>query len=320
MTLRKRQLGATDLQVSALCLGTMQFGWTADERASYDVLDAYAEAGGNFIDTADIYSRWAPGNPGGVAEEIIGRWMRDRGNRDALVVATKVRGPMWEGADGEGLSRAHITRAVEDSLRRLQVERIDLYQCHWPDERTPIEETLAVFGELIAAGKVRYIGASNYSAAQLTSALDAATGGLPRFSTLQPHHNLVHRAEYEAELMPMCQRERLGVIPYSPLAGGFLTGKYRRGQALPNSQRAGRAKDYMTDRNLGVIDELDAIARDHAVSIAAVALAWQLAKPAITAPIIGANSPAQLADLLPAADLQLHAGELARLDAASEGT
>jgi aryl-alcohol dehydrogenase-like predicted oxidoreductase len=313
-----RPLGATDLTVATLCLGTMQFGWTANEPASYAVMDAFVEAGGNFLDTADVYSRWARGNPGGVSEEIIGRWLKERRNRDRLVIATKVRGRMWEGPDGEGLSRSHITRAVEDSLRRLQVETIDLYQCHSPDEKTPIEETLTVFGELIASGKVRHIGASNYSALQLSEALRVADEkGLPRFTTLQPHHNLVHRAEYEAELAPLCEREGLGVIPYSPLAGGFLTGKYRQGQALPRSARAGNAKRYMNPPGFDVIDALDAVASAHNTTVAAVALTWQMTKPAVTVSIIGANSPEQLAGLLPAADLRLSADEISALDRAS---
>src|SRR5450759_3030843 len=182
--------GTTDLRVTNLCLGTMQFGWTADEAASVEVMDAFVEAGGNFIDTADIYSRWWPGNPGGVSEEIIGRWMKARGNRDSLTIATKVRGQMWDGPDGEGLSRAHITRAIEDSLRRLQVETIDLYQTHWPDDAVPQEETFAVFSELIEAGKVRYIGVSNYQTRQLEEALRLAVQQkLPRFVSLQPHYN-----------------------------------------------------------------------------------------------------------------------------------
>jgi aryl-alcohol dehydrogenase-like predicted oxidoreductase len=318
--MKMRTLGRTDLNVSNLCLGTMQFGWTADEQQSFATLDAYAEAGGNFIDTADIYSNWSQGNPGGVSEEIVGRWMQARGNRERMVVATKVRGRMWPGDDGEGLSRAHIERAVEDSLRRLQVETIDLYQCHWPDEGTPIDETLTVFGELIAAGKVRYIGASNYDARPLADALRVADEhGLPRFAALQPHHNLVRRSEYEAELAALCEREGTGVIPYSPLAGGFLTGKYRSGQPLPDSERAGRAQRYMTEQGMAVIDVLDGIAGARDTTIPAVALAWQLTRPAVTAPIIGANTPIQLDDLLPAADLQLGDDEVRRLDAASSG-
>jgi aryl-alcohol dehydrogenase-like predicted oxidoreductase len=267
-----------------------------------------------------MYSNWSPGNPGGVSEEIIGRWMKARGNRSSIVLATKVRGPMWKGDDGEGLSRAHIKRAVDDSLRRLQVETIDLYQCHWPDEKTPIEETLTVFDELIAAGKVRHIGASNYTAAQLGDALKVAgDNGLPRFSTLQPHHNLVHREEYEASLAALCVREGIGVIPYSPLAGGFLSGKYRKDGPLPESQRAGRVKQYMTGQGFAVIGALDAVAKAHSTTVPAVALAWQMTRPAITGPIIGANTPDQLAALLPASELRLTADDVVALDAASAG-
>ena len=316
--MQPRPLGATNLMVSPLCLGTMQFGWTANEAASFEVMDAFVEAGGNFIDTADVYSRWARDNPGGVSEQIIGRWLKERRNRDRIVVATKVRGRMWEGPDGEGLSRSHIIRAAEDSLRRLQVETIDLYQCHSPDEKTPIEETLTAFAELIASGKVRHIGASNYSALQLSDALRIADEkGLPRFATLQPHHNLVHRAEYEAELAPLCEREGLGVIPYSPLAAGFLTGKYRPGQPAPKSARAGRVREYMNAPGFAVLEALDAVAASRSTTLAGVALAWQMTKTAITVPIIGANSPEQLADLLPATDLRLSADEIAALDRAS---
>ena len=313
-------LGTTDLTVSNLCLGTMQFGWTADEAASFAVMDAFAAAGGNFIDTADIYSNWTPGNPGGVSEEIIGRWIKARGNRASLVIATKVRGTMWKGDDGEGLSRAHITRAVEDSLRRLQIDTIDLYQCHWPDDKTPIEETLTFFDELVNAGKIRHIGASNYSAAQLSTALKAADDKkLPRFATLQPHHNLVHRKEYEAELAALCASAGMGVIPYSPLAGGFLSGKYRKGQPMPDSQRAGRVKEYMTEAGFRAIDALDAVSNAHNTTVPAVALAWQMTRPAITGPIIGANTIEQLSALLPASDLRLSTDEVASLDAASAG-
>ena len=312
-------LGATDLRVSNICLGTMQFGWTADERASFAVLDAYIEAGGNFLYTADIYSSWSPGNPGGVSEEIIGRWLQERGNRDRLFVATKLRGKMWDGAGGEGLSRSHVLRAAEDSLRRLQTETIDLYQCHWPDEDTPVDATLRAFEELIASGNVRYIGASNYNATQLEDALRVANApSLPHFVSLQPHYNLVHRREYEGALESFCARERLGAIPYSPLAGGFLTGKYRKGQPLPKSQRAGRVKGYMNERGFRVLDALDGVANTRGVSVGATALGWLLAKPTITAPIIGANSVEQLIDLLPAGDLTLTADEVGTLDAASK--
>jgi len=315
-----RQLGRTDLRVTDICLGTMQFGWTADEKTSFEVMDAYVEAGGNFIDTADIYSNWAPGNPGGVSEEIVGRWMRARGNRDKLVIATKLRGRMWDGPDGEGLGRAHIERAVEDSLRRLQVETIDLYQTHWPDEDVAIEETLAVFGELIAAGKVRHVGASNYNATQLADAINAGgQNARARYVALQPHYSLVHRNEYEEEMARLCEREGLGVIPYSPLGGGFLTGKYRRGGPLPKSARARMIMERATDQAFDVVEALDDVSRARGTSPAAVALAWLLARPAVTAPIIGANSVEQLRELLPASDLRLSPEEISRLDRLSAG-
>jgi aryl-alcohol dehydrogenase-like predicted oxidoreductase len=310
--------GKTNLRVSNLCLGTMQFGWTADENAAFEVMDAFVEAGGNFIDTADIYSRWAKDNPGGVSEEIIGRWMKARGNRDDVVIATKVRGQMWEGADGEGLSRKHITRAVEDSLRRLQVDTIDLYQAHWPDEKTPIEETLTVWGELVKAGKVRYIGLSNYTTSQMEEAKRVAgEKSLPEFVSLQPHYNLVWREEYEGNKMRFCDTNGIAVIPYSPLEGGFLSGKYKRGETAPKSQRSYNAKKFMTNEGFAVTETLAAVAAEKQVSVSAVALAWLLQRPAITAPIIGANSPAQLADLLPASDLKLIDDDMARLEKAS---
>ena len=312
--------GKTELEVSPLCLGTMQFGWTADEAASFEVLDAFVEAGGNFIDTADVYSHWVPGHKGGESEDIIGRWLRARNNRDRLVVATKARGKMWDGADGEGLSRSHLMRAVDDSLRRLQVETIDLYQTHYPDLGTPIEETLRAFEEMVTSGKVRYIGLSNYASMHMEEALRVAgEASLPRAVALQPHYNLVHRDEYEGALEAVCRRDGIAVIPYSPLAAGFLTGKYRAGRPLPKSQRQNRAKEHMTEQGMAVLAALDSVAAAHSTTTPAVALAWLLAKPAIAAPIIGANSVAQLADLLPAAELRLSAGEVASLDEVSAG-
>ncbi len=232
-----RRLGRTGLKVSELCLGTMQWGWTADEAMSFAVMDAFVEAGGNFIDTADVYSRWVEGNPGGVSEQIIGRWMKARGNRQGIVLATKARGRMWEGPNGEGLSRGHLIRAVEDSLRRLQTDTIDLYQTHSDDRDTPLDETLRALDDMIDAGKVRYIGASNIHAWRLTSALWASDKhNLTRHDSLQPHYNLAHRAEFERELKPLCEEQGIGVIPYSPLAAGFLTGKYRA-----RRRNAGRA-------------------------------------------------------------------------------
>ena len=316
--MKTRRLGSTDLNVTTICLGTMQFGWTADEDASFEVMDAYVAAGGNFIDTADIYSRWHPGNPGGVSEEIIGSWMKSRRNRDSLVVATKVRGEMWGGPDGEGLSRKHIERAVDDSLRRLGIEAIDLYQCHWPDEKTPIEETLRAFDDLVKGGKVRHIGASNYNTSQLREALDvSAEHGLPAFATLQPHYNLVHRAEHETNRAALCVERNIGVIPYSPLAAGFLTGKYKRGEKMPQTGRRSGVKEYLNDHGYSVVEAVSEIAAARGTTPAAVALAWLLAKPAMVSPIIGANSPEQLADLLPAVELELSGAEIEALDAVS---
>lgn len=310
-----RNLGRTGLKVSELCLGTMQFGWTTDEKNAVAVMDAFVEAGGNFIDTADIYSTWAEGNPGGVAESIIGRWMKERRNRHQIVLATKVRGRMWEGPNGEGLSRAHIMKAVEDSLRRLQTDYIDLYQTHWFDAETPIEETLRALDNLVHQGKVRYIGCSNYPAWRLCRALWVSDKlGLARYESLQPHYNLVYRAEFERELMPLCQDQGLGVIPYSPLQGGFLTGKYRKGRPLPRSQRAESVRKYMTDRNFAILDKLEELGRERGKTIAQMALGWLLSNLVITAPIIGANTVEQLRESLGAVGLRLSAEEVEVLD------
>jgi len=314
-----RRLGRTGLKVSALCLGTMQFGWTADESASFEVLDAFAEHGGNFLDTADVYSRWAENNPGGVSEQIIGRWMQARGNRHMVVLATKARGRMWDGPNGEGLSRVHLIRACDESLRRLQTDYIDLYQTHSFDAETPIEETLDALDELVRAGKVRYIGCSNYPAWRLALALGVSERlRLARYDSLQPHYNLAHRAEFERELEDLCVDQRLGVIPYSPLAGGFLTGKYRRGAAVPDSARAsGVQQRYFNERGWAIIDALESIAQQHNAQIAQIALAWLLARPGITAAIIGANSPDQLATSLGAIELKLAPEQIEQLDQVS---
>ncbi len=315
-----RRLGRTGLKVSALCLGTMQFGWTADEARSFAVMDAFAEAGGNLVDTADIYSNWAADNPGGVSEEIIGRWMQARGNRGEIILATKVRGRMWAGPLGEGLSRAHILRACDDSLRRLQTDYIDLYQTHWFDADTPLAETLDALDDLVRAGKVRYIGCSNTPAWRLALALGISERlQLARYDSLQPHYNLAHRAEFERELQELCVDQGLGAIPYSPLAGGFLTGKYRRGDPVPESARATNVqKRYFDQRGWAVLDALLAVAEEHGTPPAAVALAWLLKQPAITAPIIGANAPEQLQASLAALDLALGDEQLKRLDAAGD--
>ena len=311
-------LGSSGIRVSRLCMGSMQFGWTADEAESFAVLDAFVAAGGNFIDTADIYSRWVPGNHGGDAELIIGRWLAARGNRNDLVIATKVRGRMWPGPDGEGLGRKHIRSSVNGSLKRLGVETIDLYQCHWFDENTPFEETLDTFKELIAEGKLRAIGLSNYPPDRFSEAIAAAgKNGRPPIASLQPHHSLVHRKEYEDGLQQLCLENEIAVIPYSPLASGFLTGKYRRGGPKVASKRSNATKQYFTEAGWTALDAVLQIAEARGTTPAAVALAWQLAQPGITAPIVGANSPAQLDDQLPALDLSLTPVELAALHEAS---
>jgi aryl-alcohol dehydrogenase-like predicted oxidoreductase len=313
-----RVLGLTSLKVSPLCLGTMQFGWTADEATSQRVLSVAYEAGINFIDTADIYSRWADGNPGGLAEQIVGRWMiQNKISRDRIILATKVRGNMGGGPEDEGLSHLHIHRAVENSLRRLQTDYLDIYQAHWPDEKTPIDETLRAFDDLVKQGKVRYLGASNYSAWELMQALwSSDRNSLPRYDSLQPHYNLVHRGEFERELAAVCKTYHLGVIPYSPLAGGFLTGKYRR-NLLPNSSRVGGVKRYFSDHNWILLDLMDGLAKEKGASISQVGLAWLLADPLITSPIIGANSVEQLKDNLGAMDLNLTPAEKSLLDNSS---
>jgi len=314
-----RNLGRTGLKVSNICLGTMQWGWTADEAASRTVMDAFVEAGGNFVDTADIYSFWAENNPGGVSEEIIGRWMKERGNRDQIVLATKVRGRMWDGPNGEGLSRVHIIKACEDSLRRLQTEYIDLYQTHWYDDETPIEETMAALDSLVRQGKVRYVGCSNYPAWRLMQALWASDkGNLVRYDSIQPHYSLVHRAEFEREVQEVCVTYGIGVIPYSPLAGGFLTGKYTRESDTSSARADGIRRRYFNEVGWRTIDAVRAVAAESGSTPTAVALAWLLAQPAMTAPIIGANSVGQLQESLAAGDLVLTAEQLATLNAASK--
>jgi aryl-alcohol dehydrogenase-like predicted oxidoreductase len=308
-----RTIGGTDLSVFPLCLGSNIFGWTIDEPQAFAVLDAYAAAGGNFIDTADSYSVWVAGNKGGESETIIGNWMAARGNRDQMVIATKV-GQM---PGLTGLAPATVRRAAEDSLTRLQTDRIDLYYAHVDDESTPLADTLTAFGELIAEGKVRHIGASNYGAPRLAEALAVArANSLPEYVALQPHYNLVHRAEYEGELADLCVREGLSCIPYYGLASGFLTGKYRIGGAEEASPRAGGARRYLDAGGTAVLAVLDEIAASHGTSVAAVALAWLAAQPAVAAPIASARTPEQLAELLPAARLALGESELERLTGA----
>ena len=304
-------LGTTDL--FPLCLGGNVFGWTADERQSFAVLDAYAEAGGNFVDTADAYSAWVPGNTGGESETILGRWMADRRNRDRIVVATKV-GKL---AGLTGLSAKTIRTAAEGSLRRLGTDYIDLYYAHADDPATPLGESLGAFDALVREGKVRHLAASNYTEPRLSEALDLSKrAGLARFVALQPHYNLVHRGEYEGALAGLCEREGLACFPYYALASGFLAGKYRPGVSV-SSARAGAAAKYLDEKGLRVLAALDAVAADRGASVAAVSLAWLLARPTVAAPIVSARTPDQLAELLPAVSLGLTTEERARLDAAS---
>jgi 1-deoxyxylulose-5-phosphate synthase len=311
-----RKLGRTGLKVSPLCMGTMQFGWSLNEADSHRILSATFDAGINFIDTADVYSHWVEGNPGGVSETFIGNWMKQtKIPRDQIVLATKVRGTMGKGPNDQGLSRVHILNGVEASLRRLQTDYIDLYQSHWSDEETPIEETLRAFDDLVRQGKVRYLGASNYAAWELMQALWTSDKyNLARYDSLQPHFNLIHRDEFERELRAVCQAYGIAVIPYSPLAGGFLTGKYRKNASLPNSKRAEGRKRSMTDKNFELIEEMEVMALRHEATISQIALAWMLADPVITSPIIGATTVEQLKENLGALSVELAEEELAALN------
>jgi aryl-alcohol dehydrogenase-like predicted oxidoreductase len=314
-----RKLGRTGLSVAALCLGGNTFGWTTDQAESEAVLDAYLDAGGNFIDTADVYSRWAPGNKGGESETALGIWMAARRNRHAVVMATKVCGPMGPGANDKGLSRQHIVEGVEASLKRLQTDYIDLYQAHWDDRDTPLEETLRAFDDLVRQGKVRYIGASNYVAWRLTRALwESDRQRYVRYESVQPKYNLVFRDEYERELEALCLEQTIGVIPYSSLGSGFLSGKYRRGSDLPATARAaGVQKGYMTDRGFTVLAAIDKVAAGAGATPAQVALSWLAHRPGITAPIASATSVTQLRELLGGIELKLDAEATATLDQAS---
>jgi len=298
----------------------MQFGWTADEQAAQAIMNQAVELGCNFFDTADVYSSWAEDNPGGVSEQIIGNWLAARPvSREQMIIATKVRGAMGVGANDQGLSRQHIMDAVEASLRRLQTDHIDLYQVHWPDEETPLDETLEALNDLVRSGKVRYIGCSNYPAWLLTKALWISdVSGLARFNSLQPHYSLVHRAEFERELQPLCLDQGIGVIPYSPLGGGFLTGKYRRDSAMPDSARAeGIRNRYMNEEGFAAVDMLEEIGQIQRATISQMAIAWILANSAVTSAIIGANSLEQLNDTFKGADVKLGLEEKEALDAST---
>jgi aryl-alcohol dehydrogenase-like predicted oxidoreductase len=311
-----RKLGTSTLDVSPLCLGGNVFGWTIDEKTSFAILDALVASGFNFIDTADMYSTWVPGHKGGESETIIGNWMKRTGNRSKVIIATKVGKEM--GPTDKGLSKAYIFRAVERSLERLQTDYIDLYQSHADDEATPIEETLEAYAELIQQGKVRVIGASNYTAERLAAALQVSERhGYARYESLQPHYNLYERAGYEAALEPLCVARGLGVIPYFSLASGFLTGKYRSESDLSKSPRGQGVKKYLNERGLRILAALDQVAREKHSTPGKVALAWLLARPSITAPIASATSVPQLHDLVDATNLTLDPASIELLNQAS---
>ena len=312
----KRALGRSGLQVSPLCFGGNVFGWTVDEATSFKLLDAWVDAGMNFIDTADVYSRWAPSHSGGESETIIGKWLKKSGKRDKVVLATKVGKDMGDGK--VGLAPAYIHSAVEASLKRLQTDVIDLYQSHDDDPKTPLADTAGAYAELIKAGKVRAIGASNFTAARLSEALAvSASHGLPRYECLQPLYNLVERPAFEAELEAVCVANGLGVINFFALASGFLSGKYRSAADLGKSLRGEGAKKYLNPHGLGVLAALDSVAARLNSTPAQVALAWQIARPSITAPIASATSLDQLNGLIAAASLKLDAEAIRSIDLAS---
>lgn len=313
--MQQRPLGHSPLSIAPLAFGGNVFGWSVDEKRSFELLDAFVDAGGNLIDTADVYSAWVPGNAGGESETIIGKWLRKSGKRDRVLISTKVA--KW--AEHPGLSPVNIRQAVDGSLQRLQVDCIDLYQAHEDDASVPMADTLGEFARLIEAGKVRVIGASNFGAARFADALAVAKQhGLPRYESLQPEYNLVSRAGYEKELEPLIRRENIGVISYYALASGFLSGKYRREADLAKSSaRGGAVKQFLNPHGLQVLAALDAVAAAHGATPAQVALAWLIARPGLTAPIVSATSVEQLRELLGATSLQLDDNEIAQLDLAS---
>jgi aryl-alcohol dehydrogenase-like predicted oxidoreductase len=295
--MQTRKLGHNGPEVPSICLGGNVYGWTVSESDSFHQFDRAVSSGLNFIDTADVYSRWAPGHNGGESETIIGKWFARSGRRKDVFLATKVGMEMGEGK--KGLSASYIAEAVEDSLRRLQTDYIDLYQAHTDDASTPLEETLGAFDKLVKSGKVRHIGASNYSGARLAEAIETSRkNGLAEYISLQPHYNLVERQKFESDLQPVVLKYKVGVIPYFSLAAGFLTGKYRRGGEDSQSARAGMVKKYFNDHGYAVVDRLDDVAKAHNSTPARIALAWLLARPGITAPIASATSDKQLDDLI----------------------
>lgn len=307
--MEKRQLGNTNLHVYPITFGGNVFGWTIDEKQSFEILDAFTGAGFNFIDTADVYSRWAPGNQGGESETIIGNWMKKKGNRKDVVIATKVGSDM--GGGKKGLAKKYILQAVEDSLQRLQTDYIDLYQTHFDDESTPIEETLEAYQQLIKEGKVLHIGASNLSPERLKASLEIAfENGLPAYEAFQPHYNLYEREKFENGLEPICLGNNLGVLNYYSLASGFLTGKYRSKEDLGKSPRGGGVAKYLDDRGFKILAALDEVAGQLKTTPATVAIAWLIHRPSVTAPIVSATSLKQLDSIIKAPDLPITAHEI----------
>jgi aryl-alcohol dehydrogenase-like predicted oxidoreductase len=313
--MKKRKLGRSGLEVSPLCFGGNVFGWTADESTSFKLLDAFVAAGFNFIDTADSYSTWAPGHKGGESETVIGNWLKQRGNREKVIIATKVGSEVM---GRKGLSKSYILSEAEESLRRLNTEYIDLYQSHRDDPGTPVEETLEAYAQLIRQGKVRAIGASNFTAERLAQSLEAnRKHGYPRYESLQPNYNLYDREEYETRLEPFCAKEGLGVIPYFSLASGFLTGKYRRQEDLAKSARSRFVQKYLNERGFRILDALGRAAKRLGATPGQVAIAWLLERPSITAPIASATSLEQLNELIGAVNLQLDRAAIEELNQAS---
>lgn len=315
--MEKRRLGNSDLRVYPLAFGGNVFGWTIDEKKSFEILNGFTEAGFNFIDTADSYSKWAPGNKGGESESIIGNWMRQKKNRDQVVIATKV-GSLFD-SDKKCLSKEYILKSVDDSLRRLKTDYIDLYQSHYDDLETPVQETLEAYDQLVKSGKIRWIGASNMSPERLKESLEMAEKlNLPRYQTLQPEYNLYAREGYEKNYEQIVLDNNLGMIPYYSLASGFLTGKYRSEEDLDKSQRGGGIKKYLNERGFKILKALDVVAEQYSANQAGIALAWLMARPSVTAPIASVTSMGQLEDFTRAAALKLNTEDIAILDEASD--
>ena len=314
--MKNRRLGNSGLEVSPLAFGGNVFGWTVDEPKSFTLLDAFVDAGFNFVDTADVYSKWFPGNKGGESETILGKWFKRSRKRGKVILATKVG--MEMGPNRKGLSKAYILGSVDDSLQRLQTDYIDLYQSHTDDAETPMEETFEAYAQLIQQGKVRALGASNFSAERLLQALQVSRQkGYPSYQSLQPFYNLYDRAEYETKLEPLCREQGLGVISYFSLASGFLTGKYRSEKDLAGSARGQRVGKYLNERGFRILEALDRVARERGSTPATVSLAWLMARPGITAPIASATSPGQLEQLIKASELELEPAEIEALNQAS---